>query len=133
MGLQSNRILPKFQNIYIGICQTLIAGKDTNNMRKAIKRILLIIGIVIVAIIIALNYHSHFSKAAIKGKENITFSKSIRIGMTKDEVLSIMGKPDTTKKDDYPIFSYGVNDDSYGYVQILFDSAMRVSEIYFPK
>jgi hypothetical protein len=102
-------------------------------MRKAVKPILLIIGIVIVVLIVALNYHSYFSKAAIRGKENISFSKSVRIGMTKDEVLSIMRKPDTIIKGDYPIFCYDINDDSYGYGQILFDSTMRVREIYFPK
>jgi hypothetical protein len=102
-------------------------------MRKSIKLTLLIIGIVVVAIIIALKYHSHYSKAAIRGKENINSSKSIRIGMAKDDVLQIMGKPDTTIKDEYPIFCYSVNDDSYGYGQILFDSTMKVREIYFPK
>ena len=103
------------------------------NMKKTTKYVLLIIGIIIVAIILMLNYHSHFSKEAIKGKENIAFSKNVRVGMTEDEVLSIMGKPDTTIKDDTPIYCYGVNDESYGYGQILFDSTMRVEKIYFPK
>ena len=102
-------------------------------MRKAIKLTLLIIGIVVVTIIIALKYHSHYITAAIRGKENINSSKSIRIGMTKDDVLQIMGKPDTTIKDACPIFCYSVNDDSYGSGQILFDSTMKVRDIYFPK
>ena len=44
-----------------------------------------------------------------------------------------MGRPDTIIKDNYPIYCYSVNDESYGYGQILFDSTMRVKDIYFPK
>lgn len=102
-------------------------------MKKTIRLILIITGVVITVTILALNYQSHFSKVAIKGKENLTLSKSLRVGMSDDEVLKIMGNPDTTIKNDNPIYCYVINDESFGYGQIMFDSTMKVIEIYFPK
>ena len=61
-------------------------------MRKTIKLILVIIGIGIITIFLVLNYHSHFSKDAIKGKENKTFSKGVRVGMTENEILNYYGE-----------------------------------------
>ena len=63
----------------------------------------------------------------------LTHSKDIEVGMSENDVLRIMGKPDTIIK--YPhhfYYSYNLNNDSYGDGQIFFDSTLRVNKIFFP-
>lgn len=102
-------------------------------MKKTIKYFLVAFVILLITIVLYLNYNSNYSNQAIKGEYNITHSKAIIIGMTEGEVLNIMGKPDTIVNDKLTIYCYGINDESYGYGQILFDSTMKVKDKYFPK
>ncbi|HLW08600.1 MAG TPA: hypothetical protein VKY45_13665 [Marinilabiliaceae bacterium] len=43
--------------------------------------------------IVYLNYHAHFSKAAIDGKVNIENIKKIKVGWMKKRLLKLMGIP----------------------------------------
>lgn len=108
-------------------------GKIGIFMRKFTKTVLFTLGAVVVAIVLQLNYESHFSDKAIKGKENIRQSKYVKLGMSQKDMLKIMGQPDTIIRNEFTIFCYDLNDLSYGYGQIFLDSAMTVKEKYFPK
>jgi len=103
------------------------------NMKKKTKISLIIIGAIVITIVISLNVNNHFSNRAINGKENLANSKSLRNGMSEDEIKKIMGEPDTVIKEASLIYCYDINDESFGYGQIFLDSSKRVKQIYFPQ
>ncbi len=107
-------------------------------MKKKINKFFLfsIVGL-FVAFVLFLNYEAHFSGTARKGKANIENIKKVEEGMTVNEVISIMGKPDVIDYCDFERilrgYNYKTNDDSFVHVTVCFDSTMRVKQIYFPK
>jgi hypothetical protein len=66
---------------------------------------------------------------AKKGKENIENSKKVKLQMSQNSVISIMGNPDTIIDQR---FCYNTYDDSYPYIEFAFDSLRRVKNIYSP-
>jgi outer membrane protein assembly factor BamE (lipoprotein component of BamABCDE complex) len=106
-------------------------------MRKKVKLILLVLILLFVTFILCLNYQTHFSEAARKGKANIENVKKVEKGMTVDEVISLMGEPDMTDYCDLDSvsrgFNYKTNDESFVHVTVCFDSTMTVKETYYPK
>jgi len=99
-------------------------------MRVLAKILILIIGIVAIVV----NYDSHFSSKAKKGKENLLNLKKIMQGMSENEVKQIMGFPDTIiTREDYIIYCYDLHNESYGYGKILIDSLDKVIQIYSPE
>jgi len=107
-------------------------------MKKDFKKILwLLVGCIIV-FILYLNYQTHFSNAAKKGKANIENIKMVKERMSADEVLLIMGEPDTIipPNEMHPkelYYDYLTNDESFINVTITFDSTMKVKKTYYPK
>lgn len=109
-----------------------------SSMKRTLKISLsFVIGFLLV-IIIYLNYQSHFSEEAKNGKKNIVNAENIEIGMTEEQVISIMGKPDTIqafeveKIERNKYYYYSTNDESHPSIEITFDSAMRVKRVSSP-
>lgn len=97
-------------------------------MKKG-KIIVLSILLLVVLIIGYVIYDSHWSYNAEKGEKNILNSRKVKSQMRQEDILSIMGKPDTIIRER---FCYITNDDSYPYIEFSFDSLKRVKEIYSP-
>jgi len=57
-------------------------------------------------------------------------SRKVKSQMSKEDVLSIMEKPDNIIIER---FCYTTNDDSYPYIEFSLDSLKRVKEIYSPE
>lgn len=98
-------------------------------MKKG-KIIVLSILVLVVLIIGYVIYDSHWSSNAKKGRKNILSSRKIKPRMSQEDVLSIMGKPDTIIRGR---LCYATNDDSYPYIEFSFDSLKRVKKIYSPE
>ena len=103
-------------------------------MKKSVKICIIIFCVIFLVFVIFLNYNKNFSPKAIKAKENLEHSYHLIIGMTENEVVSIMGMPDLIApvQEDL-IFHYDLNDDSKGPVYIIFDSTKKVKDIHVPK
>lgn len=97
-------------------------------MKKG-KIIVLSILLLVVLIIGYVIYDSHWSSNSEKGGKNILNSRKVKSQMSQEDILSIMGKPDTIIRER---FCYITNDDSYPYIEFSFDSLKRVKEIYSP-
>ncbi|GIV28665.1 MAG: hypothetical protein KatS3mg027_2479 [Bacteroidia bacterium] len=97
---------------------------------KIIKITVLSTLVLVVLIIGYLIYDSHWSSKAKKGRKNILNSRKVKIQMSQEDVLSIMGKPDTVIG---RRFYYITNNDDYIYIEISFDSLKRVKKIYSPE
>ena len=107
-------------------------------MKKYVKIILWSIIGFITTFIFYLNYQTHFSEAARKGKSNVENIKAVKEGMSTDEVLLIMGKPDTIvfPNEMHPkalYYDYFTNDESFANATVSFDSTMKVQKTYYPK
>ncbi len=74
-------------------------------------------------------YDALWSSQAINGGRNIYNSKEIKTGISKENVIKIMGKPDSIINGR---FCYLTNNDSYPYIELSFDSIGKVLEIYSP-
>jgi hypothetical protein len=98
-------------------------------MKKG-KIIVLSVLVLVVLIIGYVFFDSHWSGNAVIGEKNILNSRKVKSQMSQEDVLSIMGKPDTIIKER---FCYTTNDDSYPYIEFSFDSLKRVKEIYSPE
>ncbi|MBI5323761.1 MAG: outer membrane protein assembly factor BamE [Ignavibacteriae bacterium] len=101
-------------------------------MKKTTKIVIGLFVIPFLVLVLIINYYGHFSPKAIKAKENLEHSYNVKIGMTKDEVIKIMGKPDQITNVNIYNYHYDLNDDSKGSGQISFDSTKRVTRIDFP-
>ncbi len=106
--------------------------------RQMIFVIMILSTVILIGVFVYLNYQTHFSIAAKKGKFNVENIKKVKKGMSVNDVLSIMGKPDILDCCDgvdcvLNGYNYNTNDESYAYVKICFDSTMKVRETYFPK
>lgn len=102
-------------------------------MKKFLKILLASFVILIVTMVIIVNYDAHFSNKAVKGENNLNNIRKVKIGMTENEMISIMGKPDTIFTVYSKIYCYDINNDSYVYGKIHIDSNLRVSDIFYPK
>jgi hypothetical protein len=103
-------------------------------MKRKLATFYFVFGVFIIGLGLFANCDNQYSKKVNRGKDNLTHSKGLKIGMSEPEVLKIMGKPDTIIKDSvYYYYNYILNDDSYSNGQISFDSTKRVNEIFFPK
>jgi outer membrane protein assembly factor BamE (lipoprotein component of BamABCDE complex) len=102
-------------------------------MKKYIKYSpLIIFGFLVLSYLIVL-YNIHWSKHAMKKKQNLENAKKINIGMSNYEVLKIMGKPNfIANHKNYFYYSYELQDESSHGCQINFDSTSKVRAIYFP-
>jgi hypothetical protein len=106
-------------------------------MKTLIKIFFVFIGLLII-VFLYLNYETHFSASAIKGKLNIENIKKVKVGMSVDDVLFIMGQPDIIDYCDgldsiCKGYNYNTNDESFVNVTVCFDSTMEVKNTYFPK
>ncbi|KAB1156157.1 hypothetical protein [Flavobacterium luteum] len=101
-----------------------------NIVMKKSKTIVLSGLIFAVLIIGYIFFAAHWSVDAKKGKANILNSRRIKSQMSQEDILSIIGKPDTIIK---KRFCYITNNDSYPYIEFHFDSLRRVKVIYSPK
>jgi hypothetical protein len=96
-------------------------------------KVFIIVAIAIISIIlIAINLFDRYSQKAARSKYFIEKSKEIKTGMTIDEVVYIMGQPDTIIQNRNIIYCYDISDDSFGNGQIIFDSTYKVQDSYFP-
>lgn len=107
-------------------------------MNKKIKIYLLVLAALFLLLIIYLNYETYFSESARVGKANIENIKKIKEGMSVDQVILIMGKPDSISNPDkirYPYFQYyySTNDESFANITVVVDSNMLVKATYYPK
>lgn len=97
---------------------------------KIVKKLILSALVLVVLMFGYVFYDSHWSASANKGEKNISNSRKVESKMSQEDVLFIMGKPDTIIKDRFCYITY---DDSYPYIEFSFDSLNRVKEIYSPE
>lgn len=102
-------------------------------MKNIFKLSILLILLLSSIAIIYINYIAHFSEEAIVSNKNIKKSKLIEKGMNYRHVITIMGKPDSIIGEVNTSIFYKTNDQSFGDIQIQFDSACKVVEIFRPE
>ena len=106
-------------------------------LKSVAKKILITIIALSVALVIYLNYQTHFSPEAKQGKINLENIRKVRKGMKEKKVIEIMGKPDEIDYCDLDSllkgYNYNTNDDSWVYVTACLDSTMTVQSVYHPK
>ncbi|MFZ4724720.1 MAG: hypothetical protein ACOYMD_04675 [Paludibacter sp.] len=102
-------------------------------MRKRVGMYIIISIFVVAQILTFFVYTNHICVKENKNTNNLIHSKKIKIGMLENEVINIMGKPDTIINENVIIFCYEIDKESYANGQIIFDSTMMVKEIYFPE
>ncbi len=105
---------------------------------KIIFRIILgifsVISVSLIIVILYGIYQANFSTKARIAAKNIENCRKIRQQMSKNEVLEIMGNPDTimnTSKNSV-YYCYEENDDSHPFVEIEIDSNSKVIGVYAP-
>ncbi|MBL7692805.1 MAG: hypothetical protein JNM41_14525 [Flavipsychrobacter sp.] len=83
------------------------------------------------------DYDRNRSGRAMSAKRNISNSKKLQIGMTKTEVIAVMGLPNDSVAREYDrvrvdvmLYFYATNDDSEPYIQVNFNERGRVSHIF---
>ena len=98
------------------------------------KKVLKIIGYVFLGLIVLWILYITYDNRV--GKRNMENSQKITIGMSENEVIAVMGKPDniiTETKSGEHHYTYSTNSDSFTHIQITFDSEIKkVEEIYIP-
>jgi hypothetical protein len=73
-------------------------------------------------------FEQNFSKCALEGKKNKLNSRKIKVGMSKDDIINIMGKPaKSLSESGSAILLYPTYDDSHPYIEIGIDSERKVS------
>jgi hypothetical protein len=102
-------------------------------MKRKLAAFYFVFGVFIIGLGLFANCENQYSKKVTRGKDNLTHSKGLKIGMSEPEVLKIMGKPDTIIRDPDKYFCYYINNDSYSYGQVLFDSTLKVNKLFFPE
>lgn len=101
------------------------------------KKILKIVGYVFLIIILLLIagsiYDAKYSPKAREGIKNVSNLQAVNIGMSKKDVISIMGQPykiiNANNKESYEYIS---NDESYPYINFVFDENEKIIEINPP-
>ena len=104
-------------------------------MKKKNKVILLILAILFILFVLYINYEAHYSTAERIGRTNVNNIKNIKKGMTIEEVISIMGKPNEISHPKYSIiyYEYYTHNESYPNATVSFDSTLKVNATYYPK
>ncbi|MFV1883673.1 MAG: hypothetical protein ACMZ7B_04245 [Balneola sp.] len=103
-------------------------------MKKSTKKIILILFTLFLVVEAFLIYDSHFSYSAKLGKQNLENIKLVQYGMTLEEVLEIMGEPETIlnspDKNFFVDYEYEVPPGSSAICVVQFGSTMKVKDIY---
>lgn len=104
--------------------------KQISSMKKAI----LIFAALITTFLIVLVYQRYYSSEAIIGKENCKHAKMINKGMSKLDVIDIMGEP---KSGHYVgnslfVFNYDSGNVDSMDIEIKFDSSGQVLDVFIP-
>ncbi len=103
---------------------------------KKFKNILLISVVIIGVIIIYIVYDGHFSPSARIGKENMKKSEKLKIGMTENDLINIMGKTDATNQEgttNDKIYKYHSDNVDYLEIEVHVDSTGKIDKVFIPK
>lgn len=84
----------------------------------------------ILLLIVGSVYDSKYSSKAREGIKNVANMQNVNIGMSNNEVISIMGQPEITYTSEGESYDYISNDESHPYISLIFDSNMKVIKIY---
>lgn len=106
-------------------------------MSNRVKYLIIIVLGLMAALWLWDDYDRNMSEGAKAAKRNISNSKKLRIGMTKSEVVTVMGFPNDSIAREYDrvhvdvmLYYYTTNDDSNPYIQVNFNERGRVSHIF---
>ena len=102
-------------------------------MKNLLKIILFILLALFLLLIVGSIYDAKYSPRAREGIKNVANLQAVNIGMSKKDVISIMGQPreiiNTNNKESYTYIS---NDESYPYINFVFDENEKIIEINPP-
>jgi hypothetical protein len=98
------------------------------------KIFIIIVFLAFIFFVVNTIYIRNFSASAIIGKRNIINAKKIKIGMSKDSTILIMGLPTSTSSSDLlNILSYEANNIDYLDINISIDNENKVKKIFIPE
>ncbi len=99
-------------------------------MKKLFKIILCIFLALFLFLMVGSIYDAKYSPRAREGTRNVARLQNVNIGMSNNEVISIMGQPEITYTIEGESYDYISNDESHPYISLIFDSNMKVIKIY---
>ncbi len=100
---------------------------------KLFKKLLYLLGFIVLLLITYAIYDGHFSRRAKIGKRNEANAAKVKEGMNEKEIVDIMGKPDTVLSSGInKIYLYPSNNTDYLDIEIYADTIGVVIRKFVP-